>query len=100
MSAADEKLSSLMRVLRRYALHPVGPRITEDLLELAEDGRVSMTAMEVGSLERQSRGIASYIYKSLAELLVEMADEQGHALLDARESLEDIDPSDFDGEPW
>lgn len=37
-------------------------------------------------------------YKSLAELLVEIADEHGHAILDAQESREDIDPDDFGGE--
>ena len=33
-----ERVEALVRVLRHYALHPAGPKITEDLLGLAEDG--------------------------------------------------------------
>lgn len=93
-------LERLMRVLRRYALSTAGPLITKDLLELAEDGRVSMAVMEVGSLERRTEGVCCHIFQTLAELLVKIAEEQGHAIIDARESLEDMDPDDFSGESW
>lgn len=93
-------LDGLLRVLRRYALSDVGPAITKELLELAEDGRNSMTVMEVGSLERRTAAVCCHIFKTLAELLVGLAEDQGRAILDARVTLEDIDPDDFSGEPW
>ena len=61
---------------------------------------MSLTVMEVGSLERQTRTIVNYIHQSLAELLVQIAEEQGRALLEGRRELEDIDPDDLGGTPW
>lgn len=93
-------LEGLMRVLRRYADSPIGAKLSEEFKAWAEQGRAGLVAIEPGSQERELETVLIVVHQKLALLVMDLRIEIGTERLEARRQLEDIDPSDFGGEPW
>jgi hypothetical protein len=89
------EVDHLLRILRRYADTPVGPKLTAALADLAETGTAGLVAFEPGSDERIVESVLAGIHQRLALIVADLRIEIGTVRLEARDWLENLSPDDF-----